>query len=261
MNHAFKNASMIFEHIQLIEAESEDVVVAGFETNNNLESNVWDSNNLMKSDVSKRLIAIADDFISGLPFDIDVEDIKLTGSLATYSWSKFSDVDLHIVVDFSQVDDDEELVRDYFNAKKTVWNLRHEIYIYDYEVEIYIENVGDKHIAQGIYSILNNDWIKEPSRKYFEIDIDEVQKKAASIMSQIEHVENIAKEDPVDGEKLSERMKEKIRKMRQTGLDSKTGIYSVKNIAFKVLRRNGYLERLSNVKTQSYDRAMSLASL
>ena len=66
-------------------------------------------------------------------------------------------------------------------------------------------------------------------------------------------------EDPLDAEKLAERAKEKIRKMRQAGLDSERGVYSVKNIAFKVLRRNGYLERLSNVKTQSYDRVMSLA--
>ena len=261
MNHALKNASLIFEHLSLLEAEADDVEVAGFESNSDLEPDIWKDDNTMRSEVRDRLIEISEDFIAGLPFDVDVEDVKLTGSLATYDWSRFSDVDLHLVVDFSQVDEDEELVSDYFNAKKTVWNLKHEIYIYGYEVEIYVENVGDKHTAQGIYSILNDKWIKEPVREDFEIDVGEVQKKAALIMSQIEHIERVSERDPLEAEKLAERTKEKIRKMRQAGLDSSQGIYSVKNIAFKVLRRNGYLEKLSNVKTQSYDRVMSLADL
>ena len=80
-------------------------------------------------------------------------------------------------------------------------------------------------------------------------------------MSQIDQIELTAAEDPVEAESMAERMKEKLRKMRQAGLDSKKGIYSVKNIAFKVLRRNGYLGKLSDVKTQSYDRVMSLSGI
>jgi hypothetical protein len=261
MNHARKNASLIFEHIHLNEAEEEDVEVAGFEINEILDPNIWLADEMMKDEVRDRLLDVTEDFIAGLPFDIDIEDVKLTGSLATYAWSRFSDVDLHLVVDFSTVDDDEELVKDYFNAKKTVWNLKHEIYIHGYEIEIYVENVGDKHTAQGMYSILNDEWIKKPEREFFEIDEEEVRKKAASVMSQIEYIEEVASDEPSEAEKLAERAKEKIRKMRQAGLDSEKGIYSVKNIAFKVLRRNGYLERLSSIKTQSYDRVMSLADV
>ena len=261
MNYALRNASLIFEHINLNEVEADEVRVEGFETNDTLDPKIWDEENQMRSDVRQRLLEVADNFVDGLPFKVKIEDIKLTGSLATYGWSRFSDVDLHLVVDFSEVDDDEELVRDYFNAKKSLWNLRHEIYIYGYEIEIYVENVGDKHTAQGIYSIQEEEWIKEPKPEEFEIDVDEVQKKAASIMSQIDQIELTAGEDPREAESMAERMKEKIRKMRQAGLDSKKGIYSVKNIAFKVLRRNGYLEKLSNVKTQSYDRVMSLSGM
>tara|TARA_R100001126_G_C4860053_1_gene166838 strand:- start:365 stop:1153 length:789 start_codon:yes stop_codon:yes gene_type:complete len=259
--HAKRNASLIFEHIEMNEAEASDVEVQGFDINEKLDPDIWGSNQEMRPEVRNRLLDVAEDFIAGLPFDVDVEDVKLTGSLATYNWSRFSDVDLHLVVDFSTVDDDEELVKDYFNAKKTVWNLKHEIYIRGYEIEIYVENVGDKHTAQGIYSIQDDEWIKKPQREFFEIDEEEVKKKAASIMSQIEYIEEVAADEPVEAEKLAERAKEKIRKMRQSGLDSDKGIYSVKNVAFKVLRRNGYLEKLSNIKTQSYDRVMSLADL
>jgi len=261
MNHARKNAALIFEHIDLNEVEEEEVEVVGFDINENLDPDIWDQQHQMNSDVRNRLLSVSEDFIAGLPFDVDVEDVKLTGSLATYNWSRFSDVDLHLVVDFATVDDDEELVKDYFNAKKAIWNLKHEIYIYGYEIEIYVENVEDKHTAQGIYSILEDDWIKKPDQEFFEIDEDEVKKKAASIMSQIEYIEEVSQNEPQEAERLAERAKEKIRKMRQAGLDSEKGIYSVKNVAFKVLRRNGYLERLSNIKTQSYDRVMSLADL
>jgi len=260
-NYAKKNASLIFEHIRIDEAEAEDVDVVGFEINETLDSDIWSESEKMKPEVREKLLAVSEDFIAGLPFDVDAEDIKLTGSLATYNWSRFSDVDLHIVVDFTTVDDDEQLVKDYFNSKKTVWNLKHEIYIRGYEVEIYVENINDKHTAQGMYSILHDEWIKKPKREFFEIDEEEVRKKAASIMSQIEYIEEVSSDEPAEAEKLAERTKEKIRKMRQAGLDSEKGIYSVKNVAFKVLRRNGYLERLSNIKTQSYDRVMSLADL
>jgi len=261
IDHARRNASLIFEHIGMNEAEESDVEIQGFDINERLDPDIWQPDQKMNDEVRDRLLDISEDFVSGLPFDVEVEDVKLTGSLATYNWSRFSDVDLHLVVDFSTVDDDEELVKDYFNAKKTVWNLKHEIYIHGYEIEIYVENVGDKHTAQGIYSIQKDEWIKKPEREFFEIDEEEVRKKAASIMSQIEYIEEVSADEPAEAERLAERAKEKIRKMRQSGLDSEKGIYSAKNVAFKVLRRNGYLERLSNVKTQSYDRVMSLSGM
>jgi len=260
MNYARKNASLIFEHVYLKEADEDDVEVIGFEIKDTLQPDIWTENNTIAPEVLKRLEEIAGDFVENLPFDADIEDIRLTGSLASYNWSRFSDVDLHIVMDFSKINEDIDLVRDYFNAKQAVWNLRHEIYIYEYEVEIYAENVGDDHKALGRYSILNDEWIETPDPEIIvDIDTEDVKKKAAFIMSQIEHVEDIALDDPLGAERLSERIKEKIRKMRRSGLNSEKGIYSVKNIAFKVLRRNGYLKRLSDIKTKSYDRAMTLS--
>jgi len=45
--------------------------------------------------------------------------------------------------------------------------------------------------------------------------------------------------------------------MRQAGLDE-VGEFSVENMVFKVLRRNGMLERLSDIKTVSYDKSVTL---
>ena len=66
---------------------------------------------------------IADDFFDTLELPwVDVTDITLTGSLANYNWSRFSDVDLHIMIDYNEVDDNESLVSEYLSAKKNLWN-------------------------------------------------------------------------------------------------------------------------------------------
>ena len=52
-------------------------------------------------------------------------------------------------------------------------------------------------------------------------------------------------------------IKEKIRNMRKCGLTD-GGEFSAENLAFKVLRRNGYLAKLSELKNDAYDLMMSL---
>ena len=66
----------------------------------------------------------------------DIVDIRFTGSLANYNWSRYSDIDLHIVVDFSKIDDDADLVKAYFDSERMRWNDRHDIKINGFEVEI-----------------------------------------------------------------------------------------------------------------------------
>ncbi len=52
-------------------------------------------------------------------------------------------------------------------------------------------------------------------------------------------------------------LKEKIKKMRKAGLDKK-GEYSVENLAFKVLRNNGYLEKLGELKIDAVNKEYSV---
>ena len=48
--------------------------------------------------------------------EVGIEDLRLTGSLANYNWSEYSDVDLHLVVDFEKIDEDIELVKAFFDS-------------------------------------------------------------------------------------------------------------------------------------------------
>jgi predicted nucleotidyltransferase len=242
----------------LEEINPAEVPVAGFDQKDTLEPEVWVQNKIDPA-IRENLVQIANDFIDGLDVNVQIIDIRLTGSLANYNWSKYSDIDLHIVVKFSEMDENFDLVKGFFDGKRINWNHSHDIILKGYEVEIYVEDESEKHISTGIYSIMNDDWIIEPEKGLqFEIDEPNVQKKAASIMRQIEMAEEKLEEEPQTSYNMAERLKEKIRNMRQAGLESKLGQYSIENVAFKVLRRTDYLERLSDLKNQSYDKQMSI---
>ena len=238
----------------------EEVDPSTFEKQPELDTKFWkeDGTKLCKK-VARRLIKIANDFMDGLEVTAHIEDIRFTGSLANYNWSKYSDVDLHIVVDFAKIDEDVELVKSFFDSARMRWNDIHDIRIYGYEVEIYVENVGDVHKSSGIYSILNDQWIIEPDPTSVDIDISLARKKSDDIETQVNMIAHIIDNEKYDSAlRAISRIKEKIRRMRKAGLDSPKQEFSPENIAFKILRREEVLQKLSNMKYDAYDRLMSI---
>ena len=256
------NSEMLVGGVRSIaeDVDPESIDVSSFEVHDEINKDFWNQpEDRLDPEIREKLLAIAQDFYDSLEVgDAQFSDITFTGSLAALNYSKFSDVDLHILVDFSDVDDKTELVREYFNAMKSVWNRLHDILIKGYEVEVYVQDINDPHEAQGLYSVLNNEWIKFPTPEKSNFDKDNVKKKAASLMDQIDRVTKLIDEKKYEEAELyAEKLKVKIRKMRKTGLET-IGAYSVENLAFKVLRRNDYLEKLSNAKREAYDSLHSL---
>jgi DNA-binding Lrp family transcriptional regulator len=256
------NSEMLVSGLRSVaeDVDPESIDVSSFEVHDEINKDFWNQpEDRLDPEIREKLLAIAQDFYDSLEVgDAQFSDITFTGSLAALNYSKFSDVDLHILVDFSDVDDKTELVREYFNAMKSVWNRLHDILIKGYEVEVYVQDINDPHEAQGLYSVLNNEWIKFPTPEKSNFDKDNVKKKAASLMDQIDRVTKLIDEKKYEEAELyAEKLKVKIRKMRKTGLET-IGAYSVENLAFKVLRRNDYLEKLSNAKREAYDSLHSL---
>jgi hypothetical protein len=112
----------------------EEIEPESFEKNQTLETHFWQGDTLDPK-VVRRLRKIAGDFIDKLEIDVEVIDIRLTGSLANYNWSRYSDVDLHLIVDYSKVDLNVDIVRAFFDASRMRWNELHDIRIFGYEVE------------------------------------------------------------------------------------------------------------------------------
>ena len=166
------------------------LIQRSFQINDELEPRIWKDDKL-RPFVGKKLMEIANDFIDGLPFNVNVKDIRFTGSLANYHWSKYSDIDLHIVVDFAELDDNKELVKEMFDAKRLRWNENHNITLKGYEVELYIEDEGEQHSSSGIYSVMNDEWINKPERLDTSIDLDTAKKKASDIERQIGSIDSM----------------------------------------------------------------------
>ena len=247
----FGTDALRFEEVLEVDPE-------GFSINDQLEPQVWFKDRL-RAPVKKRLMAIAEDFVGGLPFPATILDVRLTGSLANYNWSKYSDIDLHIVIDFAELDDNRALVKEMFDAKRLRWNELHDIKIKDYDVEIYVEDINEEHSSSGIYSIMNDEWVRHPEQIDRSIDLETAKKKASDIEQQIASIDRLY--DAGEFEKVMrhvDRIKKKIRTMRQAGLDTEAMEFSPENIAFKLLRRNDLLDTLTKLKYKAYDQSMTL---
>tara|TARA_R100000030_G_scaffold56567_1_gene42546 strand:+ start:170 stop:1063 length:894 start_codon:yes stop_codon:yes gene_type:complete len=245
-------------HVTFDKQLEEEVGPESFETRDTLEPRIWEDNKL-KPEIKDNLIKIAKDFIDGLPVPVKIKDITLTGSLANYNWSNYSDVDLHIIVDFLDVDENRALVKAFFDNARMRWNDKHDIKVKGYDVEIYVEDSRESHKSSGVYSILRDDWNKEPKRFQSSIDFSAARRKADDIEFQVNIVDNLVISQKYRSALRNiERLKGKIRNMRRAGLESPQQEFSVENITFKILRRNGILDLLDQLKTQAYDSMLDI---
>jgi len=143
-------------------------------------------------------------------------------------------------------------------AKKNLWNEKHDIKIKNFDVEVYAQDVNEEHISTGVYYILWDDWLVKPQKGERKIDSKKVKQKASSIIDGFDSVYMTYNEGEYD--KVIRRIstiRGKIKKMRQAGLD-REGEYSYENIAFKVLRRIGLLDKLAELENRSYDKSLSM---
>lgn len=239
-------------------------ILTSFRLKDSLNSDIWTKTNggySMKTKVRDRLLKIANDFIEFLDVNLVISDIIMSGSLANYNWSDYSDIDLHILADFSQFNNDERpLYDELFYLKKSLYNKKHNITIYGFEVELYVEDISAQHTVKNIakFSVLNDEWIETPTKEDVEFSNERVKTKAQQWMNIIDGlIDNIKDEDFEDAKDLIEKYNDKLRKYRTCGLQ-KGGEYSDENMVFKVLRRNGYLEKLKELKSKITDKELSL---
>jgi hypothetical protein len=216
-----------------------------------LNPRLWDRSEHLRPEVHAKLVEIARDFqeFLGVP-DLDVKDITVSGSNAAYNYTPTSDIDLHLVVDLPQADNNE-VYRELFDAKKFQYNNIHNIKIGGYDVELYVQNPNEEHHSQGIYSLLRNDWVSVPKRRKAEIDDISTKSKYEDLAARIDDTVNSGNHDSMAA------LMKKIKDMRQNGLD-KYGELGADNLAFKLLRNNGYIKKLVDARNAARDRELSL---
>ena len=200
----------------------------------------------IKPEVRRALLRIADDFREYLGLNASqIDDITVSGSNAGYTYTPYSDIDLHLIIDMKRLDNDE-VYRELFDAKKSLYNDRYNIKIKDSDVELYVQGAADQHHSAGVYSLTRDQWQKMPRRQRVPIDDNTVQAKYKKLGHAIEQ----AVKNP-EYDRLS-LLLDKIKRMRKAGLD-RAGEFSSENLVFKLLRNRGLIKQL----IQARDRAKS----
>ena len=241
---------------------------SSFRPKSELNQKLWDDNMELDRYARRQMLLIARDFIRDLDIDdFKIEDILMTGSLANYNWDEdYSDIDLHILVDFDKVGDDREISKKMFDAVRKEWNNIHgDITIFGYPVEVYVQDTKEEHRSSGVYSLLYGKWIRKPDVEYMNVNIDDelIDDIAGNYENDIDTLHDllVSAETDEDFENVynrSIRLYDEIKSLRKKGMSEDKPEMSTGNLIFKTLRRNGCIEKLLDIRNGSYDKLLSI---
>ena len=222
--------------------ESAEIVTV----NRRLNPKIWNDDTL-DIEVAAKLEDIAAAFREFIGIDLNVVDLTITGSNANYTWTEYSDLDLHIIVAGAPGEEAREL----FNAKKALWAEQHTITIKGLPVECYVQGEDEPHHSTGVYSLSKGRWLVEPKKVKPTLDDAAIEAKKDAVLAQIEQA-LLSK----DLDRLRT-VKDKITQMRKAGLE-RAGEWSVENLVFKILRNLGLIDQITDKIRELEDQELSL---
>lgn len=205
------------------------------EVHEDLNPKLWNTNMSIKEDVLKALKEISDEFINYIEIPLNIVDIEIVGSNASYNYNNKSDIDLHIIVNFALSYIEPTILQELYNSKKNSFNDNYDLNIKGIPVELYVEDIMSGNATNGRYSILKQEWIKIPIP--INYDIPDISKE----LSEYENKCDKALKSN-NAEEIEELINE-IYMMRKIGLADE-GESSIGNLVFKELRAEDYIKKL-----------------
>ena len=238
----------------------EDELVETIEKHEDLNPALFDENGKLKPAVKDKVNEIVDEFLKDfveVEVELTVQDIILTGSNASYNYTKDSDLDIHIIADTSKISDTLNLHKVIYNAYKSAFNRRFEIELNKVPVEVYVETQDTPLVSNGIYSVVKDEWIKEPTKEDIpEVDQDAIDKAFKPWEEKYKALVNKINGSTTDETAIDTFIND-LYDLRQKGL-STDGEYSIENLVFKEMRNNGYLDNLKELRHKVIARRLSL---
>lgn len=230
--------------------------------NDDLCPDIWDKKGnkySMKPDVRETLMKIATDFVDEYlkkeKIKLAIKDVLLVGSSTNYNWTEFSDLDLHVLVDYDELGIGDEYANILLASIKANWNKSHDIIVKKHPVEIYVQGEGEELASESIFSVKNDKWIESPVKENPKFDKEFIKKYHSEFKRQIDYA--IKSDDEEELKKILD----KIYEFRKKGLASPQGEFSGENIVFKILRVQGYLDKIKDTSTELYDKEMTLKEI
>jgi hypothetical protein len=222
-------------------------------TSDELNPKLW-NNNKLDPEVWRALSKIAKEWaeFANIPKSA-IKDVILTGGNANYNYTKYSDLDLHLMVDKDRIDC-EGLLDDYLQSKKQLWALTHDITVKGQPVELYAQDYKDPFKkGQGIYSLQSHKWLQEPTKYTIDSSHPEVVRKVKEWMSIIDSLIDGKSDD----KQAFKNIKNRLKGMR-AGAIEKGGESAPENLVFKELRNRGYLDKMNKYIRNLEDEELSL---
>ena len=241
-----------------------DTLEEKIEKHDTLNPKLWAiKTNKLLPEVREKIEEIVDTFLNQLKEDkikIIPDDVILIGSNAGYNYNAASDVDIHIVADIDDLDCPDNLYPLLYSAYRSIFNSKYDITLHGVPAEIYVETEGLPRISDGVYSVVKDEWLKEPEPKDVpEIDEVEFNKNFAKWQDKVDDIlemgEDLDSEEPVID------LINDLYDLRQKGLKTKEGMYSIDNLIFKEIRSLGELDELKDLKDKLTAKRLSLESL
>jgi predicted nucleotidyltransferase len=211
----------------------------GLEIHDTLNQDLFDEHDKMKPDIRKALLKVLNYFVTDyIDFDIPVIDAQVVGSNASFNYTSTSDIDLHIITNFSQISSlDTEMISMLFQFEKSRFNKDYDISIKGHQVEVYVEDIRSSIASNGIYSILRDDWVKEP--KKINAKIEDTSEDVEQWKNDIDDsIVNGTAEDVID-------CINRLYLMRKDSIATE-GEYGYGNQVFKDIRNLGLLDKLKD---------------
>lgn len=225
-------------------------LIEKFEVHNTLNPKIWTPQNKLQSVVRERILEIVQQFQDACDFPLNIVDIHLVGSNASYNYTKYSDLDVHVVVNFDLIDVSDELLQTVYNLVKAKFNQDYDISIRGVDVELYVEDVRSTVVSNGVYSVLSDSWVKFPQKIVGvpDIDISEAIKEWSEKFNNAINSNN---------SQLIQKTIDDLYVIRKNSID-KEGEYASGNQLFKEIRNLGLLDAAKEAYKKARSKELTL---
>lgn len=228
-------------------------IFESIEKHDTLNPKLWDSNNHLLQDVREKLLEIVEYFKKNLQVPLSIADIQLVGSNSSYNYTEHSDIDLHIIANFSAIECEKEVLQALYNSERSSFNKDYDISIHGIDVELYVQDIRSTTVSNGIYSVLADKWLKFP-RKIDNIPEHDVSRELKKWKEKIQTAI-----DSKDYSKMEKALND-IYFVRKNSIDI-DGEYGKGNQLFKEVRNLGLIDKLKDCMRASKSKQLSMENL
>lgn len=209
---------------------------------------LW-SDNKLRPEIKEKIMELVNEFNSTLDIPLTVLDINIVGSNASYNYTDKSDVDVHIITNFEEYGYPKEFIEAAMNSFKTNFNNKYDVNYGGYNVEIYVEDVKSSPNSNGIYSVVRDEWIKEPI-KLQPIDVD-LEPEYSLFVDRINGILDTGTEEDII------RVIDDLYLLRRNSLVV-DGEFGKGNLIFKTIRNDGLLDALKERRVELASKELSI---